>query len=93
MCRIQSGWRMSFPVFTMITVHFVLCGHGQVQVGERAPLAFAPSSVMIVPARQSHWVGDPSSSAIVVGAGDRCDLIGDGLKLFDACAAWALSGK
>ena len=83
-CKIQSGWRMSFPVFTMITVHFVLRGHGQVQVGERAPLAFAPSSVMIVPARQSHWVGDVNPSASVVAAGDRCDLVGDGLVEFTA---------
>ena len=83
-CRIQSGWRMSFPVFTMITVHFVLRGHGQVQVGAAAPLAFAPSSVMIVPAREPHWVGDASSSAAVVAAGETCDLAGDGLVEFTA---------
>ena len=83
-CRIQSGWRMSFPVFSMITVHFVLRGHGQVRVGAAAPLAFAPSSVMIVPARQPHWIGDANSSAAVVAAGEKCDLIGDGLVEFTA---------
>lgn len=83
-CRIQSGWRMSYPVFAMITVHFVLRGHGQLQVGEKAPQEFAPSSVMIVPARQPHWVGDASPSAVVVAAGDKCDLVGDGLVEFTA---------
>ena len=83
-CRIQSGWRMSYPVFTMITVHFVLRGRGQLKVGEGTPIAFAPSSVMIVPARQPHWVGDASSSAVVVAASERCDLVGDGLVEFTA---------
>ena len=83
-CRIQSGWRMSYPVFNMITVHFVLRGCGQVQVGDGTPIAFAPSSVVIVPARRPHWIGDARSSAIVVPAGDTCDLIGDGLVEFTA---------
>ena len=77
---------MSYPVFTMITVHFVLRGRGHVQVGEGAPIAFAPSSVVIVPARQPHWVGDGRSSAAVAAAGDSCDLIGDGLVEFKAGA-------
>ena len=83
-CRIQPGWRMSYPVFSTITVHFVLRGRGQLQVGERAPIDFTPSSVMIVPARERHWVGDASASAVVVAAGERCDLVGDGLAEFTA---------
>ena len=83
-CRIQSRWRMSYPVFAMITVHFVLRGHGQLQVGEKSPQDFAPSSVMIVPARQKHWVGDASPSAFVVAAGEQCSLVGDGLVEFTA---------
>ena len=83
-CRIQSGWRMSYPVFSTITVHFVLRGCGQLQVGEAAPIAFSPSSVMIVPARRPHWVGDSSSSAVMVAAVDKCDLVGDGLVEFTA---------
>ena len=83
-CRIHSGWRMRYPVFASITVHFVLRGRGHVQVGQGTPTAFAPSSVVIVPARQPHWIGDARSSSRVVPAGDTCDLIGDGLVEFKA---------
>ena len=83
-CRIQSGRRMSFPVFTKITVHFVLRGHGQVQVGGAEPLTFAPSSVMIVPPRQPHWVGDADPSSVTSAAAEQCALIGDGLVEFTA---------
>ena len=50
-CRIQSGWRMTFPVFNVLTVHFVLQGTGSLGVGDTAPLPFKPSSVLVVPAR------------------------------------------
>lgn len=83
-CRIQSGWRMKFPVFTMITVHFVLRGRGQVQMGGAPPLAFEPSSVMIVPAGLAHWVGDADPSAALGDAADKCALIADGLVEFTA---------
>ena len=67
-CRIQAGWRMTFPVFKVLTVHFVLEGIGYLQVGDAKPLPFAPSSVLVIPALQSHWVGDAGSAA-GVGAG------------------------
>lgn len=69
-CRIQSGWRMSFPVFKMIPVHFVLRGSGHIQAGGAAPLSFAPSSVLAVPALQPHWVGDADQSAATSAAAD-----------------------
>ena len=83
-CRIQSGRRMKFPVFSMVTVHFVLRGLGQVRVGAAPPVAFSPSSVIIVPAGLTHWVGDADPSAILSDAADRCALIGDGLVEFTA---------
>lgn len=83
-CRIQSGWRMSFPVFKAVTVHFVLRGSGHVQAGERAPVPFAPSSVLVVPALQPHWVGDAAVTAATGAAADKCELIGDGLVEFTA---------
>lgn len=83
-CRVQSGWRMTFPVFKVLTVHFVLQGSGHLGVGESEPLPFAPSSVLVVPAMQSHWVGDAEPAARVEPAADKCELIGDGLVEFTA---------
>ena len=83
-CRIQAGWRMTFPVFRVITVHFVLQGTGHLGVGDAEPLPFAPSSVLVVPALQSHWVGDAGPAAGVGPAAEKCDLIGDGLVEFTA---------
>ena len=75
---------MTFPVFKFITVHFVLRGSRHFTVGEDAPLAFAPSSVLVVPASQPHWVGNADHSADVSAAANACELIGDGLIEFTA---------
>ena len=83
-CRIQSGWRMSFPVFRVITVHFVLRGSGHIRAGAAAPLPFGPLSVLVVPALQPHWVGDADQAAATGAAADKCELIGDGLVEFTA---------
>lgn len=83
-CRIQSGWRMTFPVFKVLTVHFVLQGKGHLGVGDAEPLPFAPSSVLVVPAMQTHWVGDAEPAGRVEPAADKCELIGDGLVEFTA---------
>jgi AraC family transcriptional activator of mtrCDE len=83
-CRVQSGWRMTFPVFKVLTVHFVLQGRGHLAVGDAEPLPFSPSSVLVVPAMQAHWVGDAEPAACVGSAADKCELIGDGLVEFTA---------
>lgn len=83
-CRIQSGWRMSFPVFKVLTVHFVLRGSGHIQAGGAAPVSFASSSVLVVPALQPHWIGDSDRFASTGAAADKCELIGDGLVEFTA---------
>ncbi|WP_174291587.1 AraC family transcriptional regulator [Sphingomonas bacterium] len=82
-CRIQTGWRMTFPAFDAVTVHFVLRGSGQFQVGASPPIAFSPSSVLIIPIREPHWVGE-GGEAHVREAADRCALLGDGLVEFTA---------
>ena len=83
-CRIQAGWRMTFPVFKVITVHFVLAGTGHLKVGDAHPLPFAPSSVLVIPASQPHWVGDAAPTADSAPAAEKCELIGDGLIEFTA---------
>lgn len=75
---------MSFPVFKIVTVHFVLHGSGHLQAGETPPLPFSPSSVLVVPALQPHWVGEADRYAATSAAADQCELIGDGLVRFTA---------
>jgi len=83
-CRIQAGWRLTFPVFDAMTVHFVLRGSGHFQVGTSPPIPFAPSTVLIIPVQESHWVGEPGAEARIQEAADRCALLGDGLVEFTA---------
>lgn len=83
-CRIQTGWRMTFPAFNAVTIHFVLRGSGHLQVGAWPPIPFAPSSVLIVPTSQTHWVGEVEARAQVRDAADSCALLGDGLIEFTA---------
>lgn len=83
-CRIQAGWRMTFPAFDAVTVHFVLRGSGHLQVGASTPFPFSDSSVLIIPTRQIHWVGEAGGQAHVRDAADQCALLGDGLVEFTA---------
>lgn len=83
-CRIQTGWRMTFPAFNAVTVHFVLRGSGYLQVGTSPPVPFSSSSVLIIPTLEEHWVGEIGADASVRDAADRCALLGDGLVEFTA---------
>ncbi len=83
-CAIQQGWRLAFPSFEAVTVHYVLKGSGALRVGNGPWLAFAPQSVLIVPARQSHVAGEAGAVAHLAQAADRCTLLGDGLVGFTA---------
>ena len=83
-CRIQMGWRMTFPAFNAVTIHFVLRGSGHLQVGASPPIPFTPSSVLIIPTSEKHWVGEVGDQARVREAADRCVLLGDGLIEFTA---------
>lgn len=83
-CRIETGWRMTFPAFDVVTIHFVLRGSGHLQVGASPPVPFARQSVLIVPTAQEHWVGDPADQARIRDAADHCALLGDGLVEFTA---------
>ena len=83
-CAIQQGWRLAFPSFEAVTVHYVLKGSGALRVGNGPWLAFAPQSVLIVPARQPHVAGEAGAVAHLAHAADRCTLLGDGLVGFTA---------
>ena len=83
-CTIGQGWRLAFAPLETVTVHHVLAGSGVVRVGNASPLPYAPGSVIIVPPRQSHVVGNAGSEAREVNADDHCGAFADGLAAFTA---------
>jgi len=83
-CEVQQGWRLAFASFEAITVHYVLKGSGALRVGNGPWLAFAPRSALIIPARQSHIVGEAGPVSQTVSADDHCSMLADGLVTFTA---------
>ena len=83
-CEIQQGWRLAFPSFDVITVHYVLQGSGSLRASNGQWLPFASRSVLIVPARQSHVLGEAGATARTVLAEDQCSMLADGLVTFTA---------
>ena len=83
-CEVQKGWRLAFASFEAITMHHVLQGTGVVRVGNGSWLPYAANSVIVVPARQTHVIGDVGPIAQVARAEDHCSLLGDGLVRFTA---------
>nr|WP_245215026.1 AraC family transcriptional regulator [Pararoseomonas indoligenes] len=83
-CSIGQGWRLAFAPFETITVHHVLSGSGSVQVGNDPPMPYTPGSVILVPPRLGHVVGDAGAEAREVSAEDHCGPFADGLAAFTA---------
>ncbi len=83
-CRIQRGWQLGFSPFEAITIHYVLRGTGSLRVGAGPWQAFAPYSVIIVPARLPHALGEAEEVVGAARAEDHCLLHGDGLVSFMA---------
>jgi AraC-like DNA-binding protein len=83
-CRIQSGWRLLFDPFDAVTVHYVLAGSGSVRAGSSRWLPFAPRSIIIVPARQPHALGEAQAPAAEVHGENHCTLLDQGLVTFTA---------
>ena len=83
-CEIQQGWRLAYPRFEAVTVHYVLQGAGAFRVGNGPWLPFAPQSVIVVPARQAHVLGEAGATAQTLPAEKHCSLLADGLVKFTA---------
>jgi AraC-like DNA-binding protein len=82
-CQIERGWRLLFDPFEAITIHYVLAGTGSVRVGSGPWLPFGPRSIIIVPARQPHALGEPVEAVGEARGEDNCALV-DGLVAFTA---------
>ncbi|RYG29602.1 AraC family transcriptional regulator [bacterium] len=83
-CRIQQGWRLDFSPFDAITIHYVLRGSGSLQVGDGPWQSFSPHSIIIVPSRQRHVLGEADDFVGESRAEDHCALHADGLVRFTA---------
>jgi len=83
-CQIQQGWRLGFSPFEAITIHYVLRGTGSLRVEQGSWIPFAPHNIIIVPARQSHALGEPIEVVGEALAENHCALHGDGLVSFVA---------
>lgn len=83
-CEIQQGRRLVFPAFEAVTVHFVLAGSGAMRVGNGPDLPFAARSILVVPARQPHAVGELGPTLELIAAEDHCSMVTDGLVTFTA---------
>ena len=83
-CEIKAGWRLAFDPMEAITIHYVLAGTGTVRVPGAADLAYAPCTLIVVPAGVSQSLGEPTTVLGEASAADHCGLTGDGLVRFTA---------
>lgn len=83
-CRIQQGWRLAFGPLEAVTIHCVLQGTGSVRAGGKSWTSFGPGSVIIVPARVPHALGEASDAAVEVSGEDHCTLQNEAVVAFTA---------
>lgn len=83
-CQIQQGWRLVFGPLEAITVHYVLGGSGSVRVGDGAWMPFGPGSIVIVPARLSHAIGEAQDVVGEARGEEHCAVRHEGLVTFTA---------
>ena len=81
---IQHGWRLNFGAFDAVTIHYVLRGSGSLRVEGGPWLPFTPHSMIVVPVRRSHTMGEAGDTIGEARAEDHCALHGDGLVTFRA---------
>lgn len=83
-CEIQRGWRLRVDPSEAVVIHFVLAGTGSVRCGGGPWVPFAPGSIIVVPARQSHDVGEADHTVGEAKAEEHCRLVDNGLVTFTA---------
>lgn len=83
-CRIQHGWRLVFGPFEAITVHYVLHGSGSVRVTGSSWIPFGPGSIIVIPARHPHAIGEPVEVLGEARGEEHCTVQHEGLVTFTA---------
>ena len=84
MCEIKAGWRLLFEPMEAVTIHYVLAGNGTVRVAGGMDAAYAPFSMIVIPARVPQSLGEPGTASGEVSSVDNCSLLADGLVKFTA---------
>lgn len=83
-CEIEAGWRLVIDGMDAIVVHYVLAGSGTVRTAAGPEAAFEAHSLILIPAGQRQSLGPAGLAVGESLAGDRCDLLADGLIRFVA---------
>lgn len=83
-CEIKVGWRLVFDPMEAVTIHYVLAGNGTVRVAGGADAAYAPFSIIVIPARVHQSLGEAGTVVGEASAADNCGLVADGLVKFTA---------
>ena len=83
-CEIQDGWRLAFSPFDAVIIHCVLKGSGGLRVGNGPWQPFAPRSIIVVPPRRPHALGESGAIVRESRGEEHCSLLGDGLVAFTA---------
>lgn len=83
-CQIQRGWRLVFGPLEAITVHYVLNGSGSVRVSDSSWIPFGPGSIVIVPARLPHAIGEAEEIIGEARGEEHCAIQHEGLVTFTA---------
>lgn len=55
-CLVSPGWRLLLSASDMPCMHYVLAGSGHIIIGEEAPVALAPHTLVIIPPRHSFSI-------------------------------------
>ena len=84
LCEIKSGWRLVFDPMEAVTIHYVLAGTGLLRTSEGIDTAYAPCSIIVVPANVSQILGEAGSGAIEASAANNCGLAADRFVKFTA---------
>ena len=83
-CQIQHGWRLVFGPLKGITIHYVLDGRGSVQVGDSSWTPFEPGSIVVIPARLAHAIGEAEKPIGEARGEEHCAIRHEGLVTFTA---------
>lgn len=81
-CHIQRGWRLVFDPLEAVTVHHVLDGTGSVRAGDSAWIPFGPGSMVVIPARLPHAIGEAVDVVGEARGEDHCAIRHEGLVTF-----------
>jgi AraC-like DNA-binding protein len=83
-CEFASDSGVAIRPLDEIEIHFVLAGTMYLTLGEGAPIAAGPGSVVLVPPRVGQIMGASPSPSRLLGPADICGMRPDGLLSFDA---------